>query len=77
MWHLYVTSVYRSFSVPALLTFCPESPSLRHWSMFSSIPGLCALEASSASSPVVTSKMSPNIVSALGCGAKSTLVENH
>ena len=45
--------------------------------MFSSIPGLCALEANSASSPVVTSKMSPNIVSALGCRAKSTLVENH
>ena len=72
-----VTSVYRSVAVPALPTFCPESPSLRHWSTFSSTPGLCALDARSASSPAVISKLSPNIVSVLGWWAKSTLVEDH
>lgn len=77
MRHLCVTSVYRSVSVPALFAFCPESPSLRYWSTLSSIPGLCALDASSASSSVVISKPSPNIVSVLGWWAKSTLAENH
>lgn len=77
MWHLSVTSVYRSVAVPALSAFCTESPSLRYWSSFSSTPGLCALDARSASSPVVISRLSPNIVSVLGWRAKSTLVEDH